>query len=109
MRAARKRWPLIVGLVAGVLVLALGGVAYATFRYEQANAGRMLAGTTIGGVSVSGMTRAEAIAAVRADAREDLNREIVVVVRGERFTATARAVGPAPVGRPGGRPSDGCR
>ena len=60
VRAARKRWPLMVGLVAGVLVLALGGMAYATFRYEQANAGRMLAGTSIGGVNVSGMTRAEA-------------------------------------------------
>ena len=65
VRAARKRWPLIVGLVAGVLVLALGGVAYATFRYEQANDDRLLAGTTIGGVDVSGMTRAEATAAVR--------------------------------------------
>ncbi|HET6791529.1 MAG TPA: L,D-transpeptidase family protein [Actinomycetota bacterium] len=96
VRAARKRWPLIVGLVAGVLVLALGGGAYATFRYEQANAGRMLAGTTIGGVNVSGMTRAEAIAAVREHAREDLNREIVVVVRGERFIATARQLGQRP-------------
>jgi hypothetical protein len=93
VRAARRRWPLIVGLVAGVLVLALGGVAYATFRYEQANAGRLLAGTTIGGVDVSGMTRAEAIAAVREHARADLDRQIVVVVEGERFTATARELG----------------
>ena len=74
MRAARKRWPLIVGLVAGVLVLALGGVAYATFRYEQANAGRMLIGTTIDSVDVSGMTRAEAIAAVRARPRTSTER-----------------------------------
>ncbi len=93
VRAARKRWPLIVGLVAGVLVLALGGVAYATFRYEQANANRLLSGTTIGGVDVSGMTRAEAIAAVRELARADLDREIVVVVDGERFTTTARELG----------------
>ena len=93
VRAARKRWPLIVGLVAGVLVLALGGVAFATFRYEQANANRLLAGTTIGGVDVSGMTRAEATAAVREIARTDLDREIVVVVDGERFTTTARELG----------------
>jgi L,D-transpeptidase-like protein/putative peptidoglycan binding protein len=93
VRAARKRWPLIVGLVAGVLVLALGGVAYATFRYEQANANLLLAGTTIGGVDVSGMTRAEATAAVRGLARADLDREIVVVVDGERFTTTARELG----------------
>jgi hypothetical protein len=93
MRAARRRWPLIVGLVAGVLVLALGGVAYAAFRHEQANADRFLAGTTIGGADVSGMTRAEAIGAVRVIARADLDREIVVVVEGERFTTTARRLG----------------
>jgi hypothetical protein len=93
VRAARRRWPLVVGLVAGVLVLALGGVAYAAFRYEQAQAGRLLQGTTVGGVDVSGMTRAEAIAAVRARVREDLDREIVVVVEGERFTTTARKLG----------------
>ena len=93
LRAARRKWPLIVGLVAGVLVLALGGVAFATFRYEQANADRLLAGTTIAGVDVSGMTRAEALAEVRAVARAELDRDIVVVVRGERFTTTPRALG----------------
>ena len=93
VRAARRRWPLIVGLAAGVLVLALGGVAYATYRYEQANADRLLAGTTIGGLDVSGMTRAEAVVAVSELARADLDRDIVVLVRGERFTTTARALG----------------
>ena len=93
LRAARRRWPLIVGLVAGVLVLALGGVAYATFRYEQAHADRLLAGTTIGGLDVSGMTRAEALAAVRELVHAELDRDIVVVVRGERFTTTPRALG----------------
>ena len=107
VRAARKRWPLIVGLVAGVMVLALGGVAFATFRYEQANANRLLAGTTIGGVDVSGMTRAEATAAVRGLARSDLDREIVVVVDGERFTTTARELGRRTwVGRAVGRAMD---
>jgi L,D-transpeptidase catalytic domain len=93
LRAARRRWPLIVGLAGGVLVLALSGVAYATFRFEQANADRLLAGTTIAGVDVSGMTRAEAVAEVREIARAELDREIVVVVRGERFTTTPRALG----------------
>jgi lipoprotein-anchoring transpeptidase ErfK/SrfK len=93
VRAARRRWPLVVGLVTGVLVLALGGVAYAAFRFEQAHEGRLLEGTTVGGVDVSGMTRAEAIATVRASVRQDLDREIVVVVEGERFTTTARELG----------------
>jgi L,D-transpeptidase catalytic domain len=93
LRAARRRWPLIVGLAGGVLVLALSGVAYATFRYEQANADRLLAGTTIAGVDVSRMTRAEALEEVRDIARAELDRQIVVVVRGERFTTTPRALG----------------
>ena len=92
-RAARTRWPLIVGLAAGVLVLALGGVAYAAYRYEQANAAHILPGISIAGVDVSEMTRAEAIEAVRARAREDLDREIVVFVKGERFTTTPRRLG----------------
>jgi lipoprotein-anchoring transpeptidase ErfK/SrfK len=93
VHAARKRWPLIVGLVSGVLVLALGGAAYAAYRYEQANAGRILPGVRIGGVDVSRMTRVEATAAVRARARVDLDREITVFVRGERFATTARHLG----------------
>jgi lipoprotein-anchoring transpeptidase ErfK/SrfK len=99
-RAARRRWPLIVGLVSGLLVLALGGVAYAAFRHEQANASRILPGTTVADVDVSGMTRAQAMAAVRARANEDLDREIVVFVKGKRFTTTPRRLGRrASVGR----------
>jgi hypothetical protein len=93
VRAGRTRWPLIVGLAAGVLVLALSGAAYAAYRYDQANADRILPGTRVAGVDVSEMTRGEAIAAVRARARLDLDREIVVFVEGERFTTTARQLG----------------
>jgi hypothetical protein len=92
-RTGRTRWPLIVGLAAGVLVLALGGVAYAAYRYDQANAGRILPGTKVDGVNVSEMTRREAIAAVRAHASLDLDREIVVLVEGQRFTTTPRRLG----------------
>jgi len=93
LRAGRTRWPLIVGLAAGVLLLALSGAAYAAYRYEQANAGRILPGTKVAGVDVSGMTRREAIQAVRARARLDLDRKIVVFVDGERFATTARELG----------------
>jgi L,D-transpeptidase-like protein len=93
LRAGRTRWPLIVGLAAGVLLLALSGAAYAAYRYEQANAGRILPGTKVAGVDVSGMTRREAIQAVRARARLDLDRKVVVLVEGERFATTARELG----------------
>ena len=93
LRAARTTWPLIVGLVAGVLLLALGGVAFAAYRYEQANADRILMGTTVAGIDVSGMTRAEAIAAVRggrprrSPPRDHGRRP------GERFTVTPWQLG----------------
>jgi lipoprotein-anchoring transpeptidase ErfK/SrfK len=93
LRAARTRWPLIVGLVAGVLIVALGGVAFAAYRYEQANRDKILLGTSVAGIDVSGMTRAEAIAAVRAGIRPELRREIVVVVEGRRFTVTPWQLG----------------
>jgi lipoprotein-anchoring transpeptidase ErfK/SrfK len=93
LRAARTRWPLIVGIVAGVLVLALGGVAFAAYRYEQANANEILMGTSVAGVDVSGMTRGEAIAAVRESLRDDLRREIVVFVQGRRYTTTPWQLG----------------
>lgn len=93
VRAARTRWPLIAGFASGVLVLALGGVAFAAYRYEQANAGRILPGTTIAGVDVSGLTAAEAADAVWTEARGELDREITVFVQGKRFTPTARELG----------------
>ena len=89
----RKRWPLIAAVTLGVLLIALGGVAYAAYRYERANADRILPGTRIAGVDVSGMTRTEATAAVRTVAGQDLDRQIVVMVEGERYTTTPRKLG----------------
>jgi lipoprotein-anchoring transpeptidase ErfK/SrfK len=91
--AARRRWPLIVGLVSGALVVALGGAAYAAYRYDRANADRILPGVRIAGVDVSGLTRQEAAKAVWDRARLDLDRELTVFVEGERFTVSARELG----------------
>jgi hypothetical protein len=92
-RAARSRWPLIVGLLSGVLVIAVGGAAYAAYRYDRSMEGRILPGVKVEGVDVSGMTREEAISAVRARADLELDRKISVRVHGERFTVTARSLG----------------
>jgi lipoprotein-anchoring transpeptidase ErfK/SrfK len=92
-RAARRRWPLIVGLASGVLVLAIGGGAYAAYRYDRSMADRILPGVRIDGVDVSGMTRGEAVAAVRAHVAVDLDRVITVTVAGERFRVTPRQLG----------------
>ena len=49
-----------------VLVLLISGMAYAAFRYEQSNAGRILPGVRIANVRVGGLTRPQAIRAVSA-------------------------------------------
>jgi lipoprotein-anchoring transpeptidase ErfK/SrfK len=93
VRAARRRWPLIVGLLSGVLVVGLTGSGYAAYRYDRSMADRILPGVRIAGVDVSGLTREEAIAEVRARADTELDRTITVRVHGETFTATARELG----------------
>jgi hypothetical protein len=93
VRAGRTRWPLIVGLLSGVLVIALGGAGYAAYRFDRSMTGRILPGVRIAGLDVSGLTRDEAVAAVRARADLELDREITVRVQGERFTVTARDLG----------------
>ena len=92
-RAARRRWPLFVGLTSGLLVLALGGAAYAAYRYDRSMSGRILPGVRIDGVDVSGLTRSEALEEMQAHAALDLDRPITVIVRGERFTVTPRDLG----------------
>src|SRR5919198_1794160 len=87
-RAARKRWPLIVGAVAVLLVVGVSGAAYAAYRYELAHADRILPGVRVGGVNVSGMTEAEAIAAVWRSENPGLDRELTVFVGGKHFTVT---------------------
>jgi lipoprotein-anchoring transpeptidase ErfK/SrfK len=90
----RTRAAMIVAVVAGVLVLALGGAAYSAYHYEQERSNTILPGVTVAGVEVGGMTRAEAIEAVRGDAVQELEDPIKVSAGGSSWTVT-----PADLGR----------
>lgn len=79
--------------MSGLLVLALGGAAYAAYRYDRSMSGRILPGVRIDGVDVSGLTRTQALEEMQAHAALDLDRPIAVVVRGKRFTVTPRDLG----------------
>ena len=92
-RRRRSVWLLIAATVAGVLVLAFGGATFAAIRYERAHADRILPGVTVAGVDVSGMTRAEAIAAVRADVDERLSTPLTVTVGHDHWTVTPETLG----------------
>lgn len=72
-RVLRVLLPVAIGLT-----LLGGGVAYAAYRYEEANQGKILPGVTLGGVEVGGMSRDEALEAVSEAADERLDQEIEV-------------------------------
>jgi lipoprotein-anchoring transpeptidase ErfK/SrfK len=84
---------LTLGVVAVVLLVAAGGGAYAAARYERAHADRILPGVTIDGVDVSGMTRGEAVAAVRAAAARTLSASLTITVGDEHWNVTEATLG----------------
>jgi lipoprotein-anchoring transpeptidase ErfK/SrfK len=91
--ARRNRAIAVVAIVAGVLVLAAGGAAYSAYRYEQARADRILPGVTIAGVDVGGMTKAEAVGAVRTAALATLQQPIRLRAGGQRWQVTLEELG----------------
>jgi lipoprotein-anchoring transpeptidase ErfK/SrfK len=92
-RRRRTRALTIVAIVAGAVVLVAGGVAFAAYRYEQARADHILPGVTVGGVDVGGMTRGQAIHAIRRGAAGHLDNPITVQVAGKTWTVTPRELG----------------
>lgn len=92
-RSWRRRLGL--GALVGAIVLAVlgGGGAYAAYRYERSQEGRILPGVTIAGVDVGGMLREEAVAAVSAAADRVLDREIEVTAGERAWHVTPKEMG----------------
>jgi lipoprotein-anchoring transpeptidase ErfK/SrfK len=88
-----KRAIIIVAALFGLLLLAAGGVAYAGYQYSEKYEGRILPGSSVAGVDVSGMTRDQAIEAVRAQTGPQLNREIEVAFGKKSWTVTPKELG----------------
>lgn len=88
----QARLALILGLVA-VLVGAPAGVGYAAYQHDAALRGLLPAGSEIGGVDVSKMDRAQAVAAVTAAVERDWDRPATVTVGGTPYTTTLRRLG----------------
>ena len=74
-------------------MLALGGAAFSAYRYESAHADRILPGVTIAGVDVGGMTRGEAVAAVRGGAAVHLGATMTVTAGDRTWTVTPQQLG----------------
>jgi hypothetical protein len=90
----RRRWPIVATVaVLFCLMAGAGALAGATVSYAEGLDGRLLPGTVVAGVDVGSMTQAEALDAVRAAVAEDLDREITVRWRKQRWTTTPRRLG----------------
>lgn len=68
----------VVAIAVGIVLLALGGVSYAAYRYDQASSDRILPGVTVAGTDVGDMTRAEAIQAVERTMQDQLTVPLTV-------------------------------
>jgi lipoprotein-anchoring transpeptidase ErfK/SrfK len=88
------KW-LAVGLAVLVMLAALGaaGVAYATYDYSERFEGRILPGTVVAGVDISGMKPRAALQAVRAEISPELTRQVKVRYRDRTWSLTPRKLG----------------
>lgn len=96
----RRRFPMpgprtkIALLVVGaLLLLGGGGVAYAAYDHAQDFEGRLLPGMTVAGVAVGGMDQDEALSAVEAAIRPQLDRTLELRWKQRSWTTTPRALG----------------
>jgi lipoprotein-anchoring transpeptidase ErfK/SrfK len=80
-------------VVAALLVVGLGGSAVAAYRYDLARTGRILPGVAVEGVLVGGMSRDQALRSVSREARQVLNRRLVVRAAGRTWEPTLAELG----------------
>ena len=83
----------VLGTAAFIVVLVLGGMAFAAYRYEKGHADRILPGVAIAGIQVGGMTREDAIAAVEQEASHHLGAPILVSADGRTWSVTPQELG----------------
>jgi lipoprotein-anchoring transpeptidase ErfK/SrfK len=83
----------VLGTAAFIVVLVLGGMAFAAYRYEKGQADRILPGVAIAGIQVGGMTRDDAIAAVEQEASHHLGTPIQVSAGGRTWSVTPQELG----------------
>jgi lipoprotein-anchoring transpeptidase ErfK/SrfK len=82
-----------VAVVVGLAVVLLAAMSVAATARVSASSGRILAGVTVGGVDVGGMTRDEAVTAVKATTEPKLRRGVYVVGGDKRWPVTPAGLG----------------
>jgi lipoprotein-anchoring transpeptidase ErfK/SrfK len=84
---------IILGVLTGVSLIAVAGIAYAGYNFSREYENKILPGATVAGVDVGGMTESEAIRAVRRSVRPDLRREITLRAGGRSWTISPKELG----------------
>ena len=80
-------------VIIGLAVVLLATMSVAATARVSASSGRILAGVTVAGVDVGGMTRDEAVAAVKATTEPKLRRGVLVVGGDKRWPVTPAGLG----------------
>lgn len=88
-----RRLAVVLGVVAALLAVAIGGIAYAGYRFARQHEGRILPGASVAGVDVGGASRAQALSAVRSAISDRLDRPIEIAWGAHVWTVTPRELG----------------
>jgi hypothetical protein len=88
-----RRSAIVTAIVAGLAVLGIAGAAWATFDYSNEYAGRILPGTRIAGVDVSGMSSEQALAAVEGAIQPQLTRSVEISHEDRTWRVTPQEIG----------------
>lgn len=91
----RRAKAALIATLAALLVGAPAGVGYAAYQHDASMRGRLPAGTEIGGVDVSKLDRAAAIAKVRAAVERDWDRPATVTIGTRGYATSLRDLGVA--------------
>jgi lipoprotein-anchoring transpeptidase ErfK/SrfK len=82
-----------IAVIVGLAVVLLATMSVAATARVSASSGRILAGVTVAGVDVGGMTRDQAVAAVKATTEPKLHRSVLVVGGDRRWRITPARLG----------------
>lgn len=88
-----SRLGVIAGLVAGLLLVSVAGIAFAGYSYSKKFEGRILPGTTVAGVDLEGLHPDQALDAIEAAVGPQLDRRITVRYGDRTWKVTPRELG----------------
>jgi outer membrane biosynthesis protein TonB len=89
----RSRWALGLSILLGLLVIGVSGISVAAYQYAREYDGKIMPGATIAGVDVGGMSKAQAMKAVKTAIRPQLKRDIRIFWQAKRWHATPAELG----------------